>query len=105
MGVRDPVLASRTDCLELQGDGDVTSLAWHSRVFGIPVMSEWPSSHCGLNCCTFIWDTDILGVGVVESGTAGSWETGSRRAFTLRNATNAMGVDATSAVAATGLAR
>ena len=105
MGVRDPVLASRTDCLELQGDGDVTSLAWHSRHFGIPVMSEWPSSHCGLNCCTFIWDTDSLGVGVVESGTAGSWETGSRRAFTLRNATNAMGVDATSAVAATGLAR
>ena len=26
-------------------------------------MSKWPSSHCGLNCWTFIWDTDILGVG------------------------------------------
>lgn len=43
-----PVLASRTDCLELQGDGNVTSLGLHSRLFGILVMSEWPSSHCGL---------------------------------------------------------
>ena len=52
----------------------MTSLAWRSRRFGILVMSEWPSSHCGLNCWTFIWDTDILGVGVVRSGTTGTWE-------------------------------
>eukprot|EP00069_Balaena_mysticetus_P018048 bmy_00465T0 len=36
---------------------------------------------------------------------AGTWKTRSRRAFTLRNATNAMGMGATSAAAATGPAR
>lgn len=46
-----------------------------------------------------------MSVRVVKPGAAGTWETRWRRVFTLRNATNAMGEDATSAAAAMGLAR
>ncbi|XP_059796235.1 protein SSUH2 homolog isoform X5 [Balaenoptera ricei] len=66
---------------------------------------QWSSSHHGLNCYTSTWDADIMGVGLVKSGAAGTWKTRSRRAFTLRNATNATGMGATSAAAATGPAR
>lgn len=43
-------------------------------------------------------------VGVVKPGAAGAWETRFKTSFTFRNATNAMGVGATSAAAAMGLA-
>ncbi|XP_073643699.1 protein SSUH2 homolog isoform X7 [Tursiops truncatus] len=66
---------------------------------------KWSSSHHGLNCYTSTWDADIMGVGLVKSGAAGTWKTRPRRAFTLRNATNATGMGATSAAAATGPAR
>ncbi|XP_029098031.1 protein SSUH2 homolog isoform X2 [Monodon monoceros] len=66
---------------------------------------KWSSSHHGLNCYTSTWDADIMGVGLVKPGAAGTWKTRPRRAFTLRNATDATGMGATSAAAATGPAR